>query len=184
MLEELFSVTIKQDIVLFELCANERGEKSLDVHVLKDDNYVQIEELNQGVTCACNIGHASFGKENSKCINTWKEEETYADGRGHEGCHLFGSVNKINERDLFLFLPPPRKEEVSQRCKSQRLVRDLLSLKDTGWGPPLILFGCKFRIYRDVKGSLNKQEFFLRELVFPLTIKLEGVRYTTIKSSP
>ena len=93
MLEELFSVTIKQDIVLFELCANERGEKSLDVHVLKDDNYVQIEELNQGVTCACNIGHASFGKENSKCINTWKEEETYADGREHAGCHLFGSVN-------------------------------------------------------------------------------------------
>ena len=62
-LEELFSVKIKQDIVLFDLCTNEKEEKSLDVHVLKESNYMQGEEVNQDVTSACNIDQARFGKE-------------------------------------------------------------------------------------------------------------------------
>ena len=77
---------------------------------------------------ACKINQARFGKENS--VSIYKEMETYVNGREHAGCHLFGSPNNINDRDLFLFLPPPRKKEVSQCVESWRLVRDFLSLKD------------------------------------------------------
>ena len=136
-LEELFSVKIKQDIVLFDLCANEKEEKSLDVHVLKENNYMQEEELNQAMTYACNLDQARFGKETEKPTfsNFWKVNEAYVDTWKYGICDLFHSANKIRERNLFLFLPPRRKK-VPQSIKTWRLLRDLLSLKDTGWGPP------------------------------------------------
>ena len=136
-LEELFSVKIKQDIVLFDLCANKKEEKSLDVHVLKESNYMQGEEVNQDVTSACNIDQARSGKETETLSKFWKANGAYVHTWEYRICDLFDPANKIKERNLFLFLPLPRKKKVPQSGKTWRLlVRDLLSLKDTGWGPP------------------------------------------------
>ena len=118
-----------------------KKEKSLDVHVLKDNNYMQGETLNQDRRHACNIDQARFGKEKSTCINAWKEMRTYRDAMGQTIRDLFSQVNNVKDRDLFLFLPLPCKNKVSQRGKTWRLIRDILSLKDTGWGPPSILVG-------------------------------------------
>jgi hypothetical protein len=53
---------------------------------------------------------------------------------GIKWCIDLGDRNKITSDSLFLFLP--RKEKVSHRDRIWRLLRDLLSLKDLGWGPP------------------------------------------------
>ena len=54
-LEELFSVNIKQDIVLFDLCVNEKKKKFLDVHVLKGGNCMRGKLLTQDRRYTCNI---------------------------------------------------------------------------------------------------------------------------------
>ena len=70
---------------------------------------------------------SKFWKANGAYVHTWE----------YRICDLFDPANKIKERNLFLFLPLPRKKKVPQSGKTWRLlVRDLLSLKDTGWGPP------------------------------------------------
>ena len=110
-------------------------------YILKDNNYMQGEMLNQDRRHACNIDQARFGKEKSTCINAWKEMRTYGDAMGQTIRDLFSQVNNTKDRDFFLFLPLPCKNKVSQRGKTWRLIRDILSLKDTGWGPPSILVG-------------------------------------------
>ena len=62
-----------------------KEEKSVDVYILNENNYVDGEGLNQGRKYACKINHAHFGKEKSTCINnTWKEMGLYADERGRD----------------------------------------------------------------------------------------------------
>ena len=128
-LKELFSVTRKQDVASFDLYANEKKKKSLDVHVLKGDNCMRGKLLTQDRRYTCNIDQARFGKEIPTCINSLEEKATYANGRNHVRSDLFASVNKIKRRDMFLFIPLPRK-----RCTSR--IRDMLSLRGCGWGPP------------------------------------------------
>ena len=84
--------------------------------------------LTQDRRYTCNIDQARFGKEIQTCINSFEEKATYANGRNHVRSDLFASVNKI-KKDMFLFIPLPRK-----RCTSR--IRDMLSLRGCGWGPP------------------------------------------------
>ena len=128
-LKELFFVTRKQDVASFDLYANEKKKKSLDVHVLKGGNCMRGKLLTQDRRYTCNIDQARFGKEIPTCINSLQEKATYANGRNHVRSDLFASVNKIKRRDIFLFIPLPRK-----RCTSR--IRDMLSLRGCGWGPP------------------------------------------------
>jgi hypothetical protein len=184
-LDELFSVTIKEDVVLFDLCANEKEEKSLDVHVLKENNYMQEEELNQDVTYACHNDQARFDKETKTPTfsNFWKANGAYVDTWEYGICDLFDSANKIRERNLFLFLPLPRKRKTAQSSKTWRLLRDLLSLKDTGWGPPPILIWLlDYHICRDVKGNLirDKSLTCLRTLLLLFVGQVKGVGYILV----
>ena len=135
-LKELFSVTRKQDVASFDLYANEKKKKSLDVHVLKGGNCMRGKLLTQDRRYTCNIDQARFGKEIQTCINSFEEKATYANGRNHVRSDLFASVNKIKRRDIFLFIPLPRKLKYinCMRCTSR--IRDMLSLRGCGWGPP------------------------------------------------
>ena len=108
-LKELFSVTRKQDVASFDLYANEKKKKSLDVHVLKGDNCMRGKLLTQDRRYTCNIDQARFGKEIPTCINSLEEKATYANGRNHVRSDLFAPINKIKRKDIFLFIPLPRK---------------------------------------------------------------------------
>jgi hypothetical protein len=113
-------VAMRQDI--FSWKRNNKHEDELDINVPHGVGYVQAAQWYVHATRKINQGNNMMPCD--------EEPDTF----GIKWCIDLGDRNKITSDSLFLFLP--RKEKVSHRDRIWRLLRDLLSLKDLGWGPP------------------------------------------------
>jgi hypothetical protein len=122
----------------------EEGEDDM-AHTTIVSNYFKFKELGQtqsrpfkskpnsaqpedGMLKSCM--HASGGSQ-EKYTDYFCKPHSVGDKKGSP---LPDLANRIQIRHLFLFLP--RKKKFSHHNRIWRLLRDLLSLKDSGWGPP------------------------------------------------
>ena len=99
-------------------------------------------------------GRVEFCKAILMCVTSWKEKESYYDTKIKTRSDRSGSVKRIKNRELFIFLP--WKEKTREAARRSPDVREYISLCSVvGWGPS----------QRDPQDIVSSLEFCLGKLL-------------------